>query len=133
MRAEVCRPDVPSLVALGKRLSNVRLILLLFDVIETSSDAIEVLSLDHLVDMVTACNLLAIREGLRHIRLVIEEPWVDLLHSRLILHRLPILAKMRWCAWAVDLSGRVEALTHGVRGACGDSSWSVQHSSNLIS
>ena len=47
-----CWPVIVPLVGLTQRLSDLRRILLLFDIVEFVSKAIQILSLDHLVHMV---------------------------------------------------------------------------------
>lgn len=82
------RPLIVTLEALGQRLSDLRGILGLLDVVELLSHTLQVLCLDHGVDVVGAEGLLAeaalVRDG------VVDHARVDLLNARLVLETLAV-------------------------------------------
>jgi hypothetical protein len=86
---------------LSKRLSNVRGILCLFDVIELISQTLQVLSLDNLVNMLRAKGLLS---KLVDWDAIANLTRMNLLYTRLVLVTLSVTLDMLWCSRIIIIS-----------------------------
>jgi len=78
-----------------------RSILSLLDIVELVSKALQVLGLNHSIDVIRAESLFA--EAMLVWDLIIDEARVDLFNSRLVLETLPVLLNVLWSAWTVGL------------------------------
>jgi hypothetical protein len=94
-------PVISANITLSKRLSNVRGILCLLDVIELISQTLQVLSLDNLVNMLRAKGLLS---KLVDWDAIANLTRMNLLYTRLVLVALSVTLDVLWCSRIVIIS-----------------------------
>lgn len=92
IRLGLTRPFVTPLITQTQRLLHLGSVLPLLDIVKLISKASHVLGLNNVVDVLRGIGFLAESVVVANIGLVINEAWVNLLNSRLVLETFPVFS-----------------------------------------